>query len=336
MKKISVLFLLFIGLIVATSPINAEEVGYAIRAEKNEFQADQTVSYYDLKLQPEQKTTLVLAVINTSDEESTFHINATSARTSDGMALEYDPSDNKDKSLKIDFAKIAKVEEPTVTVKPKSEKLVSIEVKMPKEALKGTLLGSIHVIKAVDEEKKEQGGFYNQFAYAKPVVIHQGEVREGPDLKLKLVKVTSENSVYSVAGNIQNYRAALIKEVSAKTTVTKKGSQKVVLESEMSGGTIAPNSNFNLKLNFGKDDLENGTYTYHTTIKDNDGHEWTFNKDFKYEQKMLDEGGSLNFGGNNNNLLLFALGVLIILLLAFCIFLMVFLWKKKEDKNKKN
>lgn len=332
-NKIGALTILMTSLLIslfAGLTAKAEAVGYAIRSEVNEFQVDQSASYFDLALQPGQETTLVVLVINTSDEAGTFNVNATSARTSDGLAIEYEPSTKKDKSLAVDFAKIANVKTPQVTVPAKSEVKVSIDVKMPDEQLKGTLLGSIHVIKEVDPEVLEEGGFYNQFAYAKPVIIHENNVKEVGDLKLKSVKMISENFVHHVVGNIQNYRAGIIREVSAKTTITKKGSNKVILENELTGGTIAPNTNFNLKLNFGEDDLETGTYTYHTVIFDNAGHTWDFKKNFKFDKKELDTGG-LSFGGSNNNqLLIIALMVLIVLFIIFIAILLLFLKKKKK------
>jgi hypothetical protein len=68
---------------------HAADVGYDVQAVIPENQVDKTKSFFDLRMQPDQKQTISVRINNTSDQDSEYKVTINQAYTSDQGFIDY-------------------------------------------------------------------------------------------------------------------------------------------------------------------------------------------------------------------------------------------------------
>ena len=91
-----------------------EGVGFSVRAVLPENQVNSQVSYFDLHMAPERKQDLTVEIYNKEAKEIKAKISVVSASTNGNGIIDYKTPGIKDKTLKIPFSEIAKVQEEIV------------------------------------------------------------------------------------------------------------------------------------------------------------------------------------------------------------------------------
>lgn len=320
-----------IAILFTHSTAQASEVGYTVKVIENQFQkADKKEGgYFDLVVPQAQTTDLQIRILNTSDEASTYSINVTNATTTSNLDIDYTPTDKRSPALKVGLTDLLKADQTSVSLEPKTTQLVTFHLTMPAEALKGTLLGGIHVIKDLTDEEKNQG-FASQSAYVKPVKLIQSEQPEvfTPKFTFDNCEIKTINYAKRVVATVTNKKPVYMTGIEMTSDITKKGDSKAILSQSKENGSLAPNSTFDLLIDYDSKVLKAGQYTYHITFKSG-GQSWKIEKDF--EIPVIDTdftvmGQKVSFNWRGLLILIF----IILLLVAFIVFII----KKKKQNGK--
>jgi hypothetical protein len=322
-----------------TEAVSAAEVGYSISIYPNEHQnlaKANNLTYFDLLLEPNVETDLELVIENTSEAEASFNINITNAITLSNLEIDFTPTLERSQYLATGLTDLAKLSTNKVTVAKASKTVVPIHIKMPAEALKGVVIGGIHVIKNISEEEAaKQSGFVNQVAYVKPVVIQSSNPPEvtKAEFDISAVAVKTVNDSKRLAATISNTQPVYLKGVDVHTQVTKYGESVVLLENEHKDGAIAPCSTFDLQLDYDKDLLPPGKYTYQATFTKDD-EKWVVKKHIDIKKDTAPTGGFV-VTSKPFNWLLLAVGILGAIVLILLILLIILSRRKKATKEEK-
>lgn len=290
MKKI-VLFIYTILLGIALYPIGvqaAESMAYSVKANIPENQINKTSTYFDLKMEPNQKQEITLTVSNSSDQQTTILISPNVAMTNQNGVIDYSQSKSKlDSSLKIPLTSIiSKAQE--VTLAPKETKQVPFVLQMPAEKFDGLILGGFYISKkedasqTKDEEKDVQ--IKNKYSYVIGIQIRENTNEVKPVMELNNIKPALLNYRTAVTANLQNTQATIMKDLSVDAKVMKKGSSTILHQTKKENLSMAPNSNFDFPINWDNQSLDPGKYTLQLTAK-TDEDEWKFEKDFEITAK---------------------------------------------------
>lgn len=323
-----------IFILVNGSITQASEVGYTVRVVDNQFQkADRKgIGYFDLAVPQSQKTELQIQIINTSDEVSTFSINVTNAITTSNLDIDYTPTNTRSTALKVGLTDLLKADQTSVSVEPKAAQTVVFRLTMPVETLNGTVFGGIYVIKDLKDEEKKQG-FASQSAYVKPVKLVQSEQPEvtTPAFTFDNCEIKVINYAKRVVATVTNTEPVYLTGVTMTSEITKKGQSEALLTQGKEDGSIAPNSTFDLMIDYDSKVLKAGRYTYHIAFK-NGEQEWIIERDF--EIPVIDTdftfmGQPVRF--NWRSLILIILGI--VLFLALIVFI-IFRKRRQSPKRK--
>ncbi|MGX7048984.1 DUF916 and DUF3324 domain-containing protein [Pseudolactococcus piscium] len=281
--KIYLLLFMVIFFLQLSVRVSASEMKFSVQAVIPENQIDKNQSYFDLKMSPGQIQDLKVNLYNDTDKDVTINIISHAATTNQNGVVEYNTQNNKkDDTLKIAFQDIAKTEE-EVTVGAKSKKQILVHLVMPKDSYDGVVLGGLYFTEKITEDNTKNannGQVINRYAYVIGVKLTETETKVSPELKLNEVKASQINYRNFVTANIQNYKPAIIKDLSIDGKIFKKGDSKVLYSDKRQSLKMAPNSNFDYAISLRDKPFKPGKYTFKGTAK-SDVKQWNFEKDFE-------------------------------------------------------
>ncbi|CAD5898849.1 conserved exported hypothetical protein [Carnobacterium maltaromaticum] len=296
MKKIIfIVAILMFGLGVSpTIGEAADAMAYSVKANIPENQINKASTYFDLKMEPNQKQEISLTISNSSDEEATIRVLPNVAMTNQNGVIDYSQAEAKhDSSLKNPISSIiSKAQE--VTLKPKETKDISFTLQMPEKEFDGLILGGFYISKkadankAKDEEKDVQ--IKNEYSYVIGLQIRENTNEVKPVMELNEIQPTLLNYRTAVTANLQNTQATIINGLSVDAKVMKKGESTVLHETKKEELSMAPNSNFNFPVSWDNQSLDAGKYVMQVVAKAGDD-EWEFEKEFEITAK---ESKSMN------------------------------------------
>ncbi|MEI5993295.1 DUF916 and DUF3324 domain-containing protein [Candidatus Enterococcus mansonii] len=284
--EIAIIFL-FLSLMIGITA-QASEINFTVKAILPENQRSKTVSYFDLRVTPNETQTLSVELTNDTDEDITVSASANSAITNDNGVVDYSYKDTKkDSSAVITFSEIASMPK-DIKLPKKSKKIVECVVNIPKESFNGYILGGLYFEQKENgqSETKEQGALAvgNRFSYVVGVLLSETDQEVRPELALNEVKATQVNGNNAVIMNIQNKKAAMIKKLQVDAKLYYEKEKKPRYENHQESLTMAPNTNFNYKIDLKEQPFVAGNYT--VKIKANDGfRDWTWERTFKIKEK---------------------------------------------------
>ncbi|MEF9938067.1 DUF916 and DUF3324 domain-containing protein [Carnobacterium sp.] len=290
MKKfISILVVCLIGL--QHMPMigeAAETMAYSVKANIPENQINKTLTYFDLKMEPNQRQEITLTVSNSSDEKATILISPNVAMTNQNGVIDYSKADETvDKTLKNPVTSIiSKAQE--VTLEPKETKEVPFTIQMPEKEFDGLILGGFYISKKEDDsntkDKEKDVQIKNKYSYVIGLQLRENTNEVKPVMELNDIKPTLLNYRTAVTANLQNTEATIMKDLTINAKVMKKGSGKVLHETKKEGLSMAPNSNFDFPINWDNQSLDAGTYTLQLVAQSGED-KWEFEKEFKISAK---------------------------------------------------
>lgn len=318
---------------MGAQPASAAEMKFSVQAVIPENQVDKSQSYFDLRMKPGQAQDLVVDMRNDTKEDVTINVLPNTAITNQNGIVEYnDTTTPQDKSLKTAYKDIATTEK-DVTLPAESQKQIKVHVQMPKEEYAGTLLGGIYFSEKNDKsETKEAKGsqIVNRYAYVIGVKLTENDQVVQPELCLNDVKATQVNYRNVVTANIQNYTAAILKDLSIDGKIYAKGGKEVLYSAIKENLRMAPNSNFDYAISLNNKPFKPGKYTFKGIAKSGTK-EWKFEKDFEIKaeesHKYNKEAVSLE---KDFSWLYILVGIVIISLLLIIIFILL---RKLKNNN---
>lgn len=330
MKKLTGLWLLVATVIFGGLSLtaHAEDLNYSVTADLPSNQINQKVSYFDLKVKPDQQQDLTIHIKNNDSKAHTYKVSPNLAVTNDNGIIDYGQSKAKaDASLKFNV-KSALSGAQTVTVPAKTSKAVTIKLTVPANRFTGVALGGINVLQELSKDNKKSKGVAidNQYAYVIGLQLREDDkITAKPNMKLHKIKAKQLNYRNYVTANLQNTQPVIMHGLKIKSYVTKQGGSKKMLVTNKENMSMAPNSNFNFALGDGNQRLAAGRYTLHLTATADQG-KWQFTKNFTItdkEAKHLNDT-AVNQPKQTNYFWWFvALAVVIIALLGAVIWLLL-------------
>ncbi len=289
---------------------------------------------------PGQQVELKLQVINEAKETRKFRYNVNTAYTTDGGALAYDKTKVEDPALKMQTRSTAKPNEAIFSVPGSTTATLTAKVTIPKEKFTGYIMGGFNISPYGEKAKgtvTSNGTLLkNKFSYSIPIQIRQkGEEAQEPNYSVTTVKPGTVNAskgvLPGVLANVHNSANAYAGQLSSEAIVTKKGDKSFKIKELKANQNLAPTSNYNYSISWGKKSLQAGDYHLKLTYKTAGGlKSWVINKDFTITNNAAAKYNKLA-GIKPNYLWLYIL--LAILALAIILGLGIYLGKKNNNKN---
>lgn len=277
-----------------------DPAGFTVESVIPENQVDKEQTYYYLKLLPEQKQTIQVKVISTKKEPVTVGVAVHDAISSSIGAIDYAAVTPKlDASLKNPLTNLVKIKDgiKEVTVQNFEEKIIEYEITMPKAPFSGVKLGSLRFVKKAEESTKKQTGLAAEYARVIALMVTENEDKEsfhhGAELHLKSVRLDIASGRKVIAAKIQNDQPKVLKDMTVKGSVRKKGETTILAAHEMDNYSVAPNSNFDFTIPLGLDRFLPGTYVFTGEAK-GDGRTWKWEKEFTVGRKIAEEVNNKN------------------------------------------
>lgn len=289
---------------------------------------------------PGQQVELKLQVINQSKDTRKFMYNVNTAYTTNGGALAYDKTKVTDPALKIQTRSTAKPKQAIFSVPGNTTATLTAKITIPTRKFTGYIMGGFNVSPYGEKAKgtvTSNGTLLkNKFSYSIPIQIRQtGASSDDPKYSVLTVKPGTVNSSSGVnpgvLANVHNSANAYAGQLSSEAIVTKKGDKKFKVKEVKGSQNIAPTSNYNYSISWGKKALQAGDYHLKLTYKAEGGiRSWVVNKDFTITNNDAAKYNKLA-GIKPNYLWLYIL--LAILALAIILGLGIYLGKKNNNNS---
>lgn len=287
-RLVKLIGLLVVGLTVlvgvnTTTANAADGAGFTVTAQLPDNQKNKDVSYFDLATKPGEKQKLTVTLKNTTTKTQTLLVSPNDAFTNSNGVIEYSKRNvKKSASAKYQFSDLIKEKTKKVDVAPDESKEVTFTLSVPKKGFKGDILGGFYV---TPEEDKHQAnnrsdglGIENKFAMLVGAHLH-GQGTAQPALKLNSVKPEVEDGQAVVAAQLENTQPVLFGKLQVKSTITKRGSDKVLYEDTKKDVSMAPNTLFTNLVKLDDDKFKAGDYTLKIAAT-RKGKTWHFSKNF--------------------------------------------------------
>lgn len=292
-RLIHYLMALFFLLVVGSKSVQAEGMGYSVRAIIPDNQLDQTKTYFDLKVQPGDTQKLALEITSTSSEELHLKVSPHSATTNQNGELEFSVEPTvHDSTLEYPMTELISASQ-SVTLAPKETKQVSFTLKVPEDSFAGKLVGGFTIYDQANDKEVEASGkkevqIRNVFSMVVGIQLQEKSQEIKPELKLNGVKANLFNYRTAMTANLQNTQPTFLSQLKVAAIIKQAGSKKVLYETEKQGMTMAPNSNFDFPIMLENQEIKPGNYVME--LQASSGKEtWTVTKKFKVSKEEASE-----------------------------------------------
>lgn len=322
--------------------IQADEMDFSWEVKQSENQRDKTKTYFDLRVTPGEKENLEIELKNTSDKEITVVVETNTAVTNNNGVIDYGMKEPKlDKTLKYPFSTLAKTD-PEVTLKPKENKKITIEVDIPSEPFDGIILGGIRLSqKETGSNNKEQSGVQieNKFAVVIGVRLSENDKDVEPNMQLLDVKPGQRNYRNVILANLQNPQPRILSGITVIADVYAANNTTAPLyHSKQEKLQMAPNSNFNYGITMNNKAFKPGKYLLKMTTQA-DGKEWKFEKEFEIkatEAKKFNEEAVELAEEPVNYTFYIIMGIIVLIIIVVIVVGLIIYSKNKKDTTTKS
>lgn len=271
-----------------------QAAGFTVETKIPENQIDKRINYFYLHVNPGDEQILEVEISNNTDKKQSYKVQANQAVTNKNALVVYDQPDVPvEKSLAVSIPDIAKVEDEKVTVDAKSKGTAKIHLKIPQEpTINGILLGGIHISLMESDDAESKGtSVSSTYGYAIGLIVTENP--ESPlygetGVELKSVEPVLDYGSKVLKANILNPNPEIMKDVSASGSISKKGRSDKVASSSLKDGKIAPNSVLPFQIDWGKQDVEAGTYVFNGQLK-TENQSWKFQKEFTISRETAEK-----------------------------------------------
>lgn len=314
---------------------HASEFNFAAETQIPSNQIDKKKSYFNLKMKPGQKQTLVVKLRNDTNKAVVVNPQIHSATTNMHGVVEYGEANvQRDKTLPYSLRDLIKVEK-KITVPAKKSVDLKLAVTMPDKPYVGVLAGGITLEekKVATSQKQDKGiSIENKYAYVIGVTLQESDEEVKQDLKLRKVEAGQTNARNAILFTLQNPTPTYLNRFELEAKITRKGKTETLYKSSQKDMQVAPNSHFTYPVLLNGEPLKPGDYTLHLKAKSSK-ESWRFTKNFQIRR---DEASKLNKKDvtieSPNYWWLIALIAGVVIVVGF---LLYFAWRKKRKKNRR-
>jgi len=340
MKKNTIgtlLGVLIVSLVWFTPFASASEFNFGVQTVIPDNQIDKQKSYFNLKMEPNQKQTLTIQLRNDTENDVVIEPKIHSATTNLNGVVEYGPTKaERDPSLLYELGDLIQTED-EITVPAKGSKDLQLHVTMPEEEFQGILAGGItleekEASSSKDEDTTQGLSIENKYAYVVGITLQETDEKVKQDLKLHEVEAGQVNARNVINATLQNPTPTYLNRFEVDAVVTKKGKEEELYTSQKQDMQVAPNSNFEYPISLEGEKFESGTYTLHLKAKSSQ-ESWEFTKDFTIENKDAKQFNAQDVTIEGPNYVWYIVGLLIVLLVGLLAFLF---WKRKKKEQETN
>jgi hypothetical protein len=327
--------ILIVSLVWLTPFASASEFNFGVYTVIPDNQIDKQKSYFNLKMEPNQKQTLTIQLKNDTEEDVVIEPIIHSATTNINGVVEYGPtSAERDSSLPYELGDLIQTEK-EITIPAKGSKDLQLNVTMPEEEFDGILAGGITLEEkkttSKNTEETTQGvSIENRYAYVVGITLQETDEIVKQDLQLHDVKAGQVNARNVINATLQNPTATYLNRFEVDAEVTKKGKTEVLYKSEKQDMQMAPNSNFEYPISLNGEKFKSGTYTLQVKAKSSK-ESWEFEKDFTIKGEEVKQFNATDVSIEGPNYLAYLVGLLILLVAGLLLF--IFYSKKKQKKQ---
>lgn len=295
---------------------------------------------YNITGNPGETVDLKLLVINQASSTRQFRFDVNTAYTTDSGSLAYNDNKVTDPSLKIQTRNLATPKSSIFKVPGNKTATLTFKIKVPEQKYDGSLMGGVTITPYKEKAKgtvSENGTLIkNKFSYSIPIQISQ-KGSETPEAKYSVGTIKpglvtdADGQTQGVKVNVHNSTNSYTGSLTANVVITKKGDKEFKIKKTLNSQNIAPTTNFNMGVSWGKQKLQSGDYHLKLTYKTQGGiKSWVINKDFTITNNDAAKYNKLA-GIKPNYLWLYIL--LGILALAIILGLGIYLGKKNNNKG---
>ncbi|MFJ6268306.1 DUF916 and DUF3324 domain-containing protein [Lysinibacillus xylanilyticus] len=327
--------ILIVSLVWLTPFASASKFNFGVYTVIPDNQIDKKKSYFNLKMEPNQKQTLTIQLKNDTEEDVVIEPIIHSATTNINGVVEYGPtSAERDSSLPYEIGDLIQTEK-EITIPAKGSKDLQLNVTMPEEEFDGILAGGITL-----EEKKTTSknteettkgvSIENKYAYVVGITLQETDEIVKQDLQLHDIKAGQVNARNVINATLQNPTATYLNRFEVDAEVTKKGKTEVLYKSEKQDMQMAPNSNFEYPISLNGEKFKSGTYTLQVKAKSSE-ESWEFEKDFTIKGEEVKQFNATDVSIEGPNYIAYLVGLLILLVAGLLLF--IFYSKKKQKKQ---
>ncbi|USS88944.1 DUF916 domain-containing protein [Fructilactobacillus cliffordii] len=325
---LGIAFFSFLFALVVPTAVNATPgPGIAVKPNYPSTQFDQGGSFF-FKTKPGEPQTITMDVANLANYSQTLTIEPTTAYTSKDGSITYKPGKVPyDRTLKYKMRDLVKEKKQKITVGANQTKKVSFTVTPPKKDYKGIILGALYVKteNRNDNVNANNVNLNNKLSLVMPIMIKSQDKKVNPKLTVPSIKPDKSGSQTLINTKLANERPTTIKGMTVTDRIYRKGnSKKTLSKNKQYQLSMAPNSNFNMQNDFGKNALLPGTYHLSLRAHDENGNHWKIEKDFNVSIK-----DSVIY--NNNNWWWIALLVALFLIILLLLYL-IYRQKRKQKE----
>ncbi|MFD1671831.1 DUF916 and DUF3324 domain-containing protein [Agrilactobacillus yilanensis] len=320
--------------------VKAAETNLVVTPVYTDNQIGGHTGYFNTYVAPGETQTYTFLVANKSDDKRTLYMRFNAGYTNQSGNAVFDSTKiPADSSLKYDMAKELLVGNRVkrVHVEGQETGTVSFEVKAPSTAYNGVIMGGVVTSTSGKSSLKSDGTLLkNDYGYAIPIFIrNQQEVSVSPKITLGTVKPAMRNGSPAVLVQTKNEQPAYLTTSTITAKVYRKGESKVYKKSTNSAITMAPNSNFEYGIDWGKNRVEAGDYKLDYTVSQGKLKTWHFTKNFTISN---DDAKRLNdlAGFKPNYTWLWILLAVVVLIVILLIGILVGRRNKKNNNSNGN
>ncbi|KXS57681.1 hypothetical protein AWJ02_07490 [Listeria monocytogenes] len=346
MKKSFLSLLFIIPLLVTcgnfTEAQAAEgDVGYSVQAHIPANQIDKRQTYFDLKMQPKQKQTVEIDVLNSSNEEIQVEAAINYASTNRTGIIDYTKNDltKKDKSLKYPLPELAEIpdDQKRLTIPVNGKKTVQVMIEMPAESIDGVVLGAVEFKKKNTKETKKTKGvsLKNEYSYIVGMQLAESDKQVKPHMNLLSIKPALLNYHTAIVANLQNDQPVILENLSIDAKVYQQNSDKLLYQTKKANMKMAPNSNFNYSVDWENQELKPGKYKVHLVAKNKED-KWEWTKEFTISSDQAKKANKAALGLEKDYTWMYIVGgVLLFILLIITTYFVGKRAAKKKQENEK-
>lgn len=222
-------------------------------------------SYFDLLVKPKASQTLVTEIKNESLETIKIKLSINDSTTTQTGTIEYGPSSLKNR--KGEYPKLTEMlTGPTeITLKKGEVQTVELKLTVPDEVFEGVILGGVQLERIMAKTESEKAvSVKNKYAYAFSVSIRESDKLLAPKLENLGGSYSSVDGKEQVKIELENQSQEIVKNMKMTTIISKKDSNKVLLEDVLEDMKMAPQSIMDYRIDF--PNVEAGSYVAKTNI----------------------------------------------------------------------
>ncbi|MBA1434451.1 DUF3324 domain-containing protein [Bombilactobacillus bombi] len=337
------IWIMLLGFFCFTSAAitKATETGYALKPAYGSNQIAQN-GQIDVFGNSGQTIKSGVTIANQSDKDLKLEVDIYPATTSGNGVYTFKKGTAIDPTMKINLRKFVSPAHQVIVVKANSVQTANFNITIPTQKFTGYVMGGVTVApyhqKAQTSLTSNGTLIKNKYSQGIPIKVRQArDNKKEPKFRVRTVSATANSTMKSrgVNANVQNYVDGYVGDLNAKATVTRRpDDHKFKVTAKAESQDVAPNSNYNFAIDWGKNPLQAGNYHLHMVYTTNDKTKsWTVDKNFTISDADAAKYNKLS-GIKPNYMWLWILIAILALLLVLG--LGIYFGRRNQNKNNMN